>query len=78
MSDWFGPTGQGKLLESTSHEEKVNFFFEDVGHSSVATGRRAFSLRSFVWGMREPPTDGSFTLSRKFLKSRRGRWKNGV
>ena len=38
MSDWFGPTGQGKLLESTSHEEKVFFFFEDVGHKGVATG----------------------------------------
>ncbi|MDQ0178110.1 hypothetical protein [Bacillus chungangensis] len=39
MSDWFGPTGQGKLLESTSHEEKVLFFFEDVGHKGVATGQ---------------------------------------
>ncbi|MDQ0174351.1 hypothetical protein [Bacillus chungangensis] len=57
MSDWFGPTGQGKLLESASHEEKVLFFFEDVGHKGVATGRCDLSLcsTSYQWGMRENP-----------------------
>ncbi|MDQ0178279.1 hypothetical protein [Bacillus chungangensis] len=56
MSNWFGPTGQGKLLESTSHEEKAVFFFEDARDLSLCS-------TPYQWGMRETPTDGSFTLS---------------
>ncbi|WP_264739086.1 hypothetical protein [Cytobacillus firmus] len=42
------PAGQGRLRQHNHRTIKSVSFWEDAVHADVATGRGAFSLRSFV------------------------------